>query len=178
MSAPTVLTQEILTQRTAQPMVLIQSEEILKTRTPAYSRTNSDISFMVRQPSASAILKNSPELYLEMKFTLSDAITVKSDYSRGNKTDTNKYKAQDQANTDYGFMPELLPLQNKCIRNMVITINGASQSVRCNEYGKPYCLMHCSRDYMEKIGGGINDWRYPAHLKKACAKGETASDAL
>ncbi len=161
MSAPNVLTQEILTQRSAQPMVMIQSEEILKTRTPAYSATNSDISFLVRQPSASAILKNSPELYLELQFTLSDAPTVKASFNGGQPgiTSGEEYDAIDEQKTDYGFMPEMLPLQNKCIRNMVITINGASQSVRCNEFGKPYCLMHCSREYMEKIGGGINDYK-------------------
>ena len=185
MSAPNVLTQECLTQRSAQPMVMIQSEEILKTRTPAYSATNSDISFLVRQPSASAILKNSPELYLELQFTTSDAPDCKSSFN-GAQTgveDANRYDAIDEAQTDYGFMPEMLPLQNKCIRNMVITINGASQSVRCNEFGKPYCLMHCSREYMEKIGGGINDYKKSSLWALADASGsplqvQNASDAL
>ena len=161
-AAPNVLTQEVLTQRQAQPLVMVQSEEILKTRTPAYSATNSDISFLVRQPSASAILKNQPELYLELEFTITDAADVKSDYSGGQGALNNdqKYKQTDQANTDYGFYPDMLPLQNKCIRNMVININGASQSVRCNEFGSAYCKMHASREYMEKIGGGINDYKF------------------
>ena len=45
---PAILTQPVLTQRESAPVCVIQSEEILKTRTPAYSQTNSDISFMVR----------------------------------------------------------------------------------------------------------------------------------
>jgi hypothetical protein len=166
MSAPNVLTQQILTQRSAQPVVLIQSEEILRTRTPAYSATTSDLSFMVRQPSASAILRNSPEILLELKFTLDSAATVRQSWNSGKTGITFKYNVKDEDHGDYGFMPEMLPLQNKCIRNMVISINGASQSVRCNEYGKPYCLMHCSREYMEKIGGGINDFKHPMIFNK------------
>ena len=159
---PNVLTQEVLTQRQAQPMVMVQSEEILRTRTPAYSATNSDISFLVRQPSASAILKNQPELYLEVEFTLSDAVDVKADFIGGQLAQNQdaKYRRSVQINTDYGFYPEMLPLQNKAIRNLVININGASQSVRCNEFGSTYCKMHCSRDYMQKIGGGINDFKF------------------
>ena len=163
-AAPNVLTQEVLTQRQAAPMVMVQSEEILRTRTPAYSKTNSDISFLVRQPSASAILRNQPELYLELEFTLSDATDVVADYTGGQSNlglqDNKKYRRNIQINSDYGFYPEMLPLQNKCIRNMVININGASQSIRCNEFGSAYCKMHASRDYMEKIGGGINDFKF------------------
>ena len=55
---PAVLTETVLTQREAAPVTMIQSEEVLRTRTPAYSQSNSDISFMIRQPSASAILTN------------------------------------------------------------------------------------------------------------------------
>ena len=152
--APAVLTEPVLTQRESQPVCLIQSEEILRVKTPAYSATNSDLSFMVRQPSGSAILTNDVELLLEVKFTLSDNATVMEHYSNGMGGAGTKYMIVNNGNSDYGLMPEMLPLQNKCIRNAVITINGSSQSIRCNEFGKPYCLMHCSRDYMEKIGGG------------------------
>ena len=99
-AAPNVLTQEVLTQRQAQPMVMVQSEEILRTRTPAYSATNSDISFLVRQPSASAILKNQPELYLELEFSLTDAVDVISDFTGGQAAlgDDAKYRIQAQTN--------------------------------------------------------------------------------
>ena len=49
--APAVLTDPILTTREAQPVVLISSEEILTVRTPAYSKSKSDLNFLVRQPS-------------------------------------------------------------------------------------------------------------------------------
>ena len=162
MSAPSVLTEEILTQRSAVPMVMVQSEEILKTRTPAYTGTGgnvSDISFMVRQPSASAILKNSPELYLELEFTCDNNTVAMAEFYNGTAGGNNANKVYGNGASDIGFMPEMLPLQNKAIRNMVISINGASQSVRCNEFGHAYCKMHCSREYMEKIGGGINEWK-------------------
>ena len=147
---PAVLTEPVLTQREAAPVTVIQSEEILRTRTPAYSQTNSDISFMVRQPSASAILANYVEVLLEVEFTASAdfsfASTLKSDFT-----------AQTQGTKDHGFVAEGLPLQSKCIRNAVLTINGTSQSMRVNEFGKDYCKMHCNRKYMEKIGNGWND---------------------
>lgn len=176
-AAPNVLTQEVLTQRQAVPMVMVQSEEILKTRTPAYSATNSDISFLVRQPSASAILKNQPELYLELEFELSDAVDVKADFQDGTAAvNANaKYAIQAQTNTDYGFYPDMLPLQNKCIRNLVININGASQSIRCNEFGSAYCKMHASREYMEKIGGGINDYKFKKLIDQATPANNTAN---
>ena len=147
---PAVLTEPVLTQREAAPITVIQSEEVLRTRTPAYSSTNSDISFMVRQPSASAILTNYVELLVEVEFQSADNFAVASELK-------DDYKFQAQTAKDYGFLAEGLPLQSKCIRNAVLTINGTSQSMRVNEFGKEYCKMHCNRKYMEKIGNGWND---------------------
>ena len=150
---PAVLTQEVLTQREAQPICLIQSEEILRVKTPAYSKTNSDVSFMVRQPSASAILANDVELYLEVSFEIAaNAFRVLKDQPG---TD---YKNIAQQDTDYGFIAEGLPVQSKCVRNAVLTINGSSQSFRMNEFGKEYALMHGSKKYMNKIGNDWNDF--------------------
>ena len=149
---PAVLTQEVLTQREAQPVVLIQPEEILRVKTQAYSKTNSDISFMVRQPSASAICANDVELYLEVEFEVKDNnISVHADF------DAN-FERQDHGNQDYGFVAEGLPVQSKCVRNAVLTINGSSQSFRMNEFGKEYSMLHATRDYMDKIGNGWNDF--------------------
>ena len=167
--APAILTQPVLTQREAQPVCMIQSEEILRVKTPAYAKSNSDISFMVRQPSGSAILTNDVEILLEAKFTLSHTAIVRDKYIGGLAANGANYLNLADTNSDFGFMPEMLPLQNKCIRNAVITINGSSQSIRCNEFGKPYCMMHCSRPYMEKIGGGINDYSRPSVFTYAAA---------
>ena len=164
--APQILTQPELTQRSAQPVCLIQSEEILRVATPSYANSKSDLSFLVRQPSASCILVNDVQLRLEVKFTLSNNATVKASYFPGNvATNSNKYMPKSQNNTDYGFMPQMLPIQNKCIRNAVLTINGSSISHRMNEYGVEYCLLHGNRDLMNKIGGGINDYSKPSTIE-------------
>ena len=157
--APTVLTQPELTQRSAQPVCLIQPDEILRVRTPAYSKSNADISFLVRQPSASGILCNHPELQLELEFTVSDNITCKDDFKSGmDGTPANKYTITDNQQTDYVRWPQMYPLQQKCIRNVVLSINGASQTFRSNEIGVEYGLLHGSRKFFEKsIGAGIND---------------------
>ena len=163
---PAVLTQEVLTQRESQPMCLIQSEEILRVKTQAYSATNSDVSFMVRQPSASAILANDVELYLEVEFEVNTSnFLVRPEL-------TDEYKSAGQANTDYGFVAEGLPVQSKCIRNAVVTINGSSQSFRMNEFGKEYCLLHASEKYMDKIGNGWNTFT------KQLVIGDSGANAL
>ena len=170
--APQILTQPELTQRSAQPVCLIQSEEILRVATPAYANSLSDLSFLVRQPSASAICVNDVQLRLQLKFTLDNNITVKAKYRPGTEpTRGNKYVPFDQSDTDYGFMPQMLPLQNKCIRNAVVTINGSSISHRCNEYGVEYCLLHGNRKLMNKIGGGINDYSKPSCINLSAGPG-------
>ena len=174
--APAVLTAPILTTREAQPVVLVSSEEILTVRTPAYSKSKSDISFLVRQPSGSAICSSYVELLLTVRFTLSHGATVRktirgsaagmannqkyrfSNTNAAGATHDNQTAAANANVSDYGFAPELLPIQNKCIRNAVITINGSSQSMRVNEFGKEYNLLHMNRKYANKIGGGINDY--------------------
>ena len=165
--APAVLTEPILTTREAQPVVLVSSEEILTVRTPAYSKNASDLSWLIRQPSGSAICSSYVELILDVSFTLSNNITVRAPYVQGtHDTENSRYRYHNAANaaghaakvSDYGFWPELLPVQNKCVRNAVLTINGSSQSLRMSEMGKEYCLLHMDRNYANKIGGGINDY--------------------
>ena len=178
--APAVLTDPILTTREAQPVVLVTSEEILTVQTPAYSKNKSDISFLVRQPSGSAICSSYCELILTLEFTLSNNATVRARYINGQHDNLalryrhqkpvvafdpqaanagQKQAAVNNAISDYGFVAELLPIQNKCIRNAVITINGSSQSMRVNEFGKEYNLLHLSRKMANKIGNGINDYK-------------------
>ena len=158
---PTILTQPELTQRTAKPVCLIQSEEVLRVSTPAYATSNSDLSFLVRQPSSSAILVNDVRLLVEVAFQLDTQVNVEARFK-------SNFSPNDNLNNrDYGFMPQMLPWQNKCIRNAVITINGSSISHRANEYGVEYCLLHGNRDYMNKIGGGINDFSKPSVINSS-----------
>ena len=167
--APAVLTEPILTTRESQPVVLVSSEEILTVRTPAYSKTKSDLSWLIRQPSGSAICSSYVEIMLEVKFTVTGGkeIRVRAPFNGGlHGTAANRYQykvgtnaASHAADTsDYGYWPELLPIQNKCVRNAVLTINGSSQSLRMSETGKEYNLLHLNRKYANKIGGGINDY--------------------
>ena len=158
--APTVLTQPELTQRSAQPVCLIQPDEVLRVRTPAYSKSNADISFLVRQPSASAILCNHPELQLELEFTTADNTMCKDDFKTGkDATPANRYTVASDQQSDNVRWPQMYPLQQKCIRNVVLSINGASQTFRSNEIGVEYGLLHGSRKFFEKsIGAGINEY--------------------
>ena len=59
-AAPVILTSEELATREARNVVMVSSEEILPRKIPAYVSSKSEISFMFRQPSASAILINKP----------------------------------------------------------------------------------------------------------------------
>ena len=167
--APAVLTAPILTTRESQPVVLVSSEEILTVRTPAYSKTKSDLSWLIRQPSGSAICSSYVELILDVSFELDHGkeVRVRAPYNGGlTATKANRYRykptggAGSHANetSDYGYWPELLPIQNKCVRNAVLTINGSSQSLRMSEIGKEYNMMHLNRNFANKIGGGINDY--------------------
>ena len=122
--APAVLTEPILTTRESQPVVLVSSEEILTVRTPAYSKTKSDLSWLIRQPSGSAICSSYVELILDVSFTLDGGkqVRVRAPYNGGltaTKAHRYRYKETAGANqhanetSDYGYWPELLPIQNK-----------------------------------------------------------------
>ena len=159
---PSVFTRPEMTQMSGQTICLIQPDEILRVRTPAYSKSNADVSFLVRQPSASAMLVNRPELQLELQFTLDSNITVKDAFVPGsaNAGANGAYtRLAPDSECDYVRWPQMFPLQQKCIRNAVISINGASSTYRLNEFGVEYGLLHGSREFFEKeTGTGINDY--------------------
>ena len=99
---PTILTQQELTQRSAKPVCLIQSEEILRVRTPAYAKSNSDLSFLIRQPSSSAIMVNDVQLDIAIRFKLDTETKAKGRFVK------NTYRQNDDLG-DYGYMPQMLP---------------------------------------------------------------------
>ena len=94
--APAVLTDPILTTREAQPVVLISSEEILTVRTPAYSKSRSDLSFLVRQPSGSAICSSYVELLLTLRFTFAGGATVRRIYKTGGAANNEMYRSEER----------------------------------------------------------------------------------
>ena len=117
---------------------------------PAYVANRSEISFLVRQPSASAILVNTPYLELQLRFEITQldgsALTTAPTYSNGTI-----------AAKDYGRALEGLPFLSKCVRTSVVTINGASNTYRNSEYFVPYLRACVSRDAMAKIGTPWNN---------------------
>ena len=73
-SAPIVLTAQSLSQREARPVVLVSPEEIFKMRTESFAKNKSEIGFLIRQPSAAAIMSSYVELELVLKFKSSTRI--------------------------------------------------------------------------------------------------------
>ena len=71
MSAPLVITSEDLSQREARPVVLVSPEEILRMRTASFSKSITELGFLVRQPSAAAIMSLYVALELVCRFRFS-----------------------------------------------------------------------------------------------------------
>ncbi len=181
MSAPLVITSEDLSQREARPVVLVSPEEILRMRTASFSKSITELGFLVRQPSAAAIMSSYVELELVCRFRFSVATAVP----------TNVVPITGLAAADNSVLkcPEGLPIQSKCIRTAVVSINGASQTYRCSEFVLEYLKMHASRDYMEKIGYGWDEQgaadpqgnatfkKYQAFIKNQLTRNQTADFA-
>ena len=152
--APVVLTSEELATREARTVVMVSSEEILPRRIEAYSKNKSEISWMWRQPSASAIMINKPYIELEVQFTVKGAEDT-------HVTPANLLlsTATIQANAIFGRAQEGLPFLSKCVRTSVISINGATQTYRNSEFLTPYLRTQVSREAMKKINVGWNDFK-------------------
>lgn len=162
---PIVLTAEELATREARNLVMISSEELLHMRTDAYTKSATEISFMFRQPSASAVLVNKPYIQLDLSFNLvlNNAGEVAD---AGNSPHIPVGQDNNQA---YGRMMEGLPFLSKCVRTSVISINGATQTYRNSEYFVPYLRTQVSRAAMSKIGTPWNDFceqfQYPCETR-------------
>ena len=167
-TAPIPLTEDVLGTRQAKTMVMLSTEERLNMKVPAYVSSDSEISFLVRQPSSSAILVNQPYIELQVKFTLTQgdgtAVNPLPHYLGGFLGGQGAAKA-------YGRQLEGLPFLSKCVRTSVVTINGASNTFRNSEYFVPYLRSIVGRDAMAKIGTPWNDFedQYPrgvsGHMK-------------
>ena len=149
-TAPVPLTDELLGTRQAKTIVMLSTEEVLPMQIPAYVANKSEISFLVRQPSASAILVNAPYIELQLKFTIQRT-------NGAALTTAPLYSAKEAASKSYGRKLEGLPFLSKCVRTSVVTINGATNTYRNSEYFVPYLRATVSRDAMAKIGTPWND---------------------
>ena len=146
-AAPVILTSEELATREARNVVMVSSEEILPRKIPAYVSSKSEISFMFRQPSASAILINKPFIELELEFEVmqvADENVTTFNFSTGGASAS-------------GRVMEGLPFLTKCVRTSVISINGATQTYRNSEYLTSYLRTQMSRDAMAKINVPFNE---------------------
>ena len=150
-AAPIVITSEALSQREARPIVLVCPEEILKMRTESFAKNKSEIGFLIRQPSAAAIMSSYVELELVLKFKTTRPMA--QPIQRGTLANGQGPGGGGMS----GMMPEGLPIQSKCVRTAVLSINGASQTYRCSEFVSEYLKLHASRAYMERIGYGWNE---------------------
>ena len=151
-TAPIPLTEDVLGTRQAKTMVMLSTEERLPMKIPAYVKSDSEISFLVRQPSSSAILINQPYIELQLRFTLSRL----TDGQVPQTVPT--WKSGRAAAKVFGRQMEGLPFLSKCVRTSVVTINGASNTFRNSEYFVPYLRSIVGRDAMAKIGTPWNDF--------------------
>ena len=142
---------------------MVSSEEILPRKIKAYSANKSEISFMFRQPSASAIMINKPFIELELQFIVeSSAAHNGPDYheSRPFGGSTVTWDAHNGRNVQtynmFGRAMEGLPFLSKCVRTSVISINGATQTYRNSEMLVPYLRTQVGREAMRKINVGWN----------------------
>ena len=147
-AAPVILTSEELATREARNVVMVSSEEILPRKIPAYVKSATEISFMFRQPSASAILINKPFIELELSFE------VKNPNGEGNVA---PITFSTGAKRCEGRLMEGLPFLTKCVRTSVISINGATQTYRNSEYLTSYLRSQMSREAMSKINVAFNE---------------------
>ena len=152
MAAPVVLTSEELSTREARTVVFVSSEEILPRKIPAYVKSPSEISWLFRQPSASAIMINKPFVELELEFTLTkkNAAGVAQAFA-GGELDFKEGEAGDAGAKVYGRQMEGFPFLSKCVRTSVISINGATQTYRNSEMFTPYLRSQIGREAMKKL---------------------------
>ena len=152
------LTEEVLATNESSSIVMVSSEEVLPLQIEAYVKSRSEISWIFRQPSASAILHNQPYIELDLKFSLSqpDGTTMNqnvkpiSQYEDGRLTHDGL--------KCYGRQLEGLPFLSKCVRTSVVTMNGASHTYRNSEYFVPFLRSVVGREAMAKIGTPWNDF--------------------
>ena len=124
MAAPVVLTSEELSTREARTVVFVSSEEILPRKIPAYVKSKSEISWLFRQPSASAIMINKPFVELELQFTL----TKKNAAGAGQVIGAADiaYSGAEAGNAAaqlYGRSMEGLPFLSKCVRTFAQNVS-------------------------------------------------------
>lgn len=154
MEAPSIVVSEKLATREAQNVVFVSPEEVLNIRQPAYTKSTTEIAWLLRQPSAASIMVNQPYIQLEIEFTLAQdgGNAVTADHAP-----TFKHKRA-AAKSAYGMEFECFPFQSKCCRASVFTVNGASQTYRNTEICQQYLRANTNREFMKRNGNEWNEY--------------------
>ena len=153
-AAPAVQLDEILSTREFSNSVWVSPEEKLVVRSAAISKSNTQLTFQIRQPAPQAILENCPKLELVLEFELAKSA---ADGAAGAALDGNWPVVSDAADdTCYGAMPEGFPFQTKCVKTLSCTQNGATTTYRPSETFKGYLQANTTRKFMER--NGVAPW--------------------
>ena len=154
-TAPSVQLDEVLTTREFQNSVYISPEEKLTVRSPAISKSKSQLTFQVRMPAPQAILENCPRLELALKFEYANStdggqpVTNAPEVFRDGVMEFDGNNATYSDNC-YGLMREGLPFTTKCIKTLSVTQNGATQTFRPSETFKSYLQCNTTRKFAER----------------------------
>ena len=153
-AAPSVQLDEILSTREFSNSVWVSPEEKLVVRSAAISKSNSQLTFQIRQPAPQAILENCPKLELVLEFELAKSA---ADGAAGAALDANQPIVTDAgADNCYGAMPEGFPFQTRCVKTLSCTQNGATTTYRPSETFKAYLQANTTRRFMER--NGVAPW--------------------
>ena len=165
-AAPNVQLDEILSTVEFNNSVYIAAEEKLRVRSTAISKSQSQLTFLVRQPAPQAILENCPRLELALRF--------KYEAIGGGDIGVNarSHVKRTAADTCYGCMPEGFPFIAKCVKTLSCTQNGATTTYRPSAGFKEYLQACTNREFMEKNGTPWNDYQ----TQKAVTGNAFASD--
>ena len=153
-TAPNVALDEILSTVEFSNSVYIAGEEKLRVRSAAISKSQSQLTFLVRQPAPQAILENCPRIELALRFKYEQIGT--GDIATPNHRPSVSRAAAD---TSYGCMPEGFPFFAKCVKTCSVTQNGATQTFRPSQTFKDYLQACTTREFMERNGTPWNDYQ-------------------
>jgi len=152
-SAPNVQLDEVLSTVEFSNSVYIAGEEKLRVRSAAISKSQSQLTFLVRQPAPQAILENCPRLELALRYKYEKI-------AGGNIEAAHRsHVKRAAADTCYGCMPEGFPFMAKCVKTASCTQNGATTTYRPSATFKDYLQACTNRSFMERNGTPWNDYQ-------------------
>ena len=157
MEAPSIVVSEKLATREAQNVVFVSPEEVLNIRQPAYTKSTTEIAWLLRQPSAASICVNQPYIQLEIEYELQKAGAGANAHAAIAANDLDVFPLK-TGKSAFGEELEGFPFQSTCVRASVFTVNGASTTYRNSEFCKEYLRANTSRAFMKRMGNEWNEY--------------------